>query len=102
MISSIWAGFISALQMLLMSAAIFVAWWVGWTLRERSRNLQRTYRNAVLGLLAVAVMLALLIGAGKRVEAFVYALVVFGAPLALGLELTDRIRQWIADSKSTP
>ncbi len=98
MIENVWAGFISAIQMLLISAGIFVAWGGGFMLRERSRDLQRTYRNALIALVCVVIALTLLTGMGNMVKAFVYWSVVIGVPLALGLGPTERAWQWLSQS----
>ncbi len=102
MIASIWSGFISALQMLLISGGIFVAWLVGYVLKERSRDLQKTYRHAILLLVAVVAGLSILAGTGNIAKAFVYYAIVLGTPLALGLGPTDALWKWIAQETEHP
>lgn len=99
MIENVWAGFISAIQMLLISAGIFVAWGGGFMLRERSHDLQRTYRKAVLALVGIVIVLTLLTGMGNMVKAFVYWAIVIGVPLALGLGPTEQAWQWLSQSE---
>ncbi len=95
MIENVWAGFISAVQMLLISTGIFIAWGAGFYLRERSRDMQRTYRNAVIVLMCAAAVLSLLTGSGNMAKALVYWLVVIGVPLAIGLGPTEQAWDWI-------
>lgn len=96
MIENLWAGFISALQMLLISTGIFVAWVGGFILRQRSRDLQRTYRNSVIALVGVVIVLTILTGSGTMAKAFVYWGIVIGVPLALGLGPTERAWDWLS------
>lgn len=78
-------GFGSGVLMLIFSGAILAVGWGAHLLRDRSHDINLTYRYMAAGVVTLGLVAALVAGSGQRVQWFFFMITVVGVPIAVGL-----------------